>query len=205
MSDKSTGINERNMAKVLRQREWRQLENLRESAVRDPLTGAYNRRFLEEKANEMVKTGTPFALVIFDLDHFKEFNDNYGHNVGDAVLRLFVIVTEGAVKSARPEGMEDLIVRYGGEEFVVLLRGITDLEKAKEISERIRNQLASEEIKFKNLENERQDTVKVTVSGGVAVFRNGDDLETVIERADKALYVAKNFGRNNIKTEKDVA
>nr|MCU0936966.1 GGDEF domain-containing protein [Gammaproteobacteria bacterium] len=125
----------------------------------------------------------PLSLVVLDVDRFKELNDRYGHVAGDRALRA---ISEGLVESLREA---DFIARYGGEEFVVLLPK-TDLPAAGQVAEKLRRAVESRQFQY------RDHRVAVTVSCGVAAFREGDGPETVFERADRALYRAKQAGRN---------
>ena len=156
-------------------------------ATTDPLTGVFNRRtFIELAEQELARTrraGTPLALMMLDLDHFKRVNDTYGHLTGDEVLVSFTRLIRDCVRRG------DLIVRYGGEEFCVLLPG-TPLSAATALAERIRATTASSALTAKPF--------KVTVSIGLTAF-TGDAvtaLGDLLARADEALYRAKGEGRN---------
>jgi diguanylate cyclase (GGDEF)-like protein len=152
----------------------------------DALTGALTRRSaFEYGENELARSsrsGTVFSVLLIDLDHFKEINDKYGHQKGDVVLTEFVQRVEQVLR--RPSVMG----RYGGEEFIVLLPDTTK-EKAVQVAERIQNHLRA-----------HAQQPKVTASIGVASFSQaqGDNLDTMIGRADTALYAAKNNGRDQI-------
>ncbi|MEV8510354.1 GGDEF domain-containing protein [Actinoplanes sp. NPDC051475] len=162
-------------------------------AVTDGLTGLHNRRHLTEmltvEADRAGRTGSPLSVVVIDLDHFKQINDTYGHQAGDAVLVEAASRIRGAIRAT------DVLARYGGEEFVVLLPG-TGGPEAMEISERIRTVLAAGPIPLP-----RHDSITVTASLGAAVSHwgsgtgPGDALDLVAE-ADRALYKAKSAGRN---------
>lgn len=158
-------------------------------ATVDELTKLNNRRHLNIEAPKLIaraaKTGTPFSLIIFDLDFFKRINDTWGHNYGDKVL----ILCAGIIKeSARTT---DLAVRLGGEEFLLVLPGL-GLNTAAQVAERVRHSIATTKITI------RGDTLPVTISGGAAELRSGEDMTDLIGRADKALYRAKQSGRNKI-------
>ncbi|MBK7583200.1 MAG: diguanylate cyclase [Myxococcales bacterium] len=165
---------------------------LYESTVRDPLTRAHNRRYLEERlASELAyaeRHGADLTLAMIDIDHFKRINDGFGHPAGDFVLKK---VSSAISRSLR---VEDVFARFGGEEFVVLLRGITP-EKARQFGERARALLESLVIEW---EAKR---IPVTASLGIATmtaarrFPNGAEL---LAAADAALYAAKNGGRNRV-------
>ena len=160
-------------------------------AATDPLTGVYNRRTFIELAGMALaraqRTRTPLSLVMLDLDHFKRVNDRHGHLVGDEVLKSFVRLVETCLRR------EDLLVRFGGEEFCVLLPEAT-LEGAMVLAERIRNLVAETTLAVDKT------AVKVTVSSGVDSIRGGEQssVETLLERADQALYRAKTAGRNQV-------
>jgi diguanylate cyclase (GGDEF)-like protein len=164
-------------------------------AVTDPLTGIFNRRtFLDLAEKEIARArraSTPLSLVIFDLDHFKGINDRYGHLAGDYVLRRFVEITEICLRQ------EDLFVRYGGEEFCVLLPD-TDVQSAAALAERVR--AAIEYSSFIYLDGKTEKPIKVTVSGGVARLDRefAEDIGSLVARTDEALYAAKEGGRNRI-------
>jgi diguanylate cyclase (GGDEF)-like protein len=152
-------------------------------ASTDPLTGLMNRRSLENRARMLRATGLEYALVMCDLDHFKALNDRFGHETGDRALRVF---TETLRESVRAE---DLTCRYGGEEFVVLLPGIQTHE-AIEVMERVREELARA--------TRRGDVPTFTASFGIAHMSDADDFDDLLERADRALFAAKDAGRDCI-------
>ena len=157
-------------------------------AITDELTGLYNRRGLYELGRREVERALrfdhPLSAVILDIDHFKKINDTYGHATGDQVLQL---LSERCRENLR--GV-DIIGRYGGEEFVILLPE-SDLSEARKVAERLRKNISSEPFLT------RQGEVQITASLGVtAVNGHGKDLSSLIERADQALYTAKQCGRN---------
>lgn len=164
-------------------------------AVTDPLTGVFNRRtFLDLAEKEIARsrrTSSPLSLVLFDLDHFKGINDRYGHLAGDYVLKRFVEIAKICLRQ------EDLLVRYGGEEFCVLLPD-TDVESAAALAERIR--AAIEYSSFVYGEGKTEKAIRVTVSGGVARLDRefAEDIGSLVSRSDEALYAAKEGGRNQI-------
>ncbi|KQT48841.1 response regulator PleD [Aureimonas sp. Leaf454] len=169
----------------------RSLRRTIELAVTDPLTGLSNRRFLETHLPKLIERAEndqrPLAVLIADIDHFKRINDGFGHDVGDAVLRQFAArVNEGLRAS-------DLACRFGGEEFVVLMPD-ADERVARGVAERIR--ASTSDTLFQVGAEQHQ----VTVSVGYAVLRAGDDADSVLKRADRALYEAKRNGRNRIMT-----
>ena len=161
---------------------------LEKSAGTDSLTGLYNRmKFLDLFLTEytiMVQRHNALSLMVLDIDHFKVINDRYGHNIGDEVLIGVSQLLRTQLRNV------DIICRWGGDEFVVLLPGAT-LKESRMIAEKIR-------YKIENLAFEMTE-VSVTVSIGLTKIREGDELSLVIERADKALYLAKNSGRNSIR------
>ncbi|MGH1397682.1 MAG: GGDEF domain-containing protein [Alphaproteobacteria bacterium] len=169
------------------------LERVRKEAMTDSLTGLSNRKALDAAiartcAEAAQDGGETFTFVMFDIDHFKEFNDNYGHQIGDQVLRLVGKTLFDGVKG------RDVVARYGGEEFVMILPN-TDLKSAVTLSNALRLAVAGKEIVNRNT-NEKMG--RITLSGGAAEYIKGETPEDIIERADRALYVAKNNGRNQI-------
>ena len=168
------------------------LESIRYESLTDELTTLANRRHFDqsiERAIEEANTnGESLSLLLSDIDHFKKFNDTFGHQTGDQVLRLVALAVKHNVKS------EDLTCRYGGEEFAVILPR-ADAKKAHEIAERIRHSVFSKElIKRSTGEN----LGRITISVGVANLRPGETANDLIARADEALYAAKAAGRNTI-------
>ena len=159
------------------------------SALTDPLTGIGNRAAMQSAGRTQIELalrhGLPMSLLLIDIDHFKRINDTYGHAKGDVVLQLL------ARTIARTVRRSDQAFRYGGEEFVVLL-GHTDLAGAEVMAERIRILVAG------SRELHRELSEGVTVSVGVGTLREQDTLETLCERADRALYLAKRSGRNRV-------
>jgi diguanylate cyclase (GGDEF)-like protein len=167
--------------------------NLYESATRDGLTHAHNKKFFTEAlAKEFAYVSRhdgKLSLTMFDLDHFKSVNDRFGHLAGDAVLKYFALLVHEQVRS------EDLFARWGGEEFVLLLRDCP-CEQAVRVAERIRRDFA--ELSIRGFPE-----VKATVSGGVSTFVKGrfSNSAELIAGADALLYQAKNAGRNRIVSE----
>jgi two-component system, cell cycle response regulator len=161
-------------------------------ALTDELTGLYNRRYVFAHLNELVTripdAGGGTAVMLFDIDHFKQVNDRYGHPVGDEVLR------ELADRAVRQVRSVDLVGRLGGEEFIVVMPE-TGLSGAMIVADRLRMAVAVDPFARKA----GIDGIPVTVSIGVAVTENGgDELERLLKRADDALYAAKNAGRNKV-------
>lgn len=166
-------------------------ENLRHQSIRDPLTGLYNRRYLEDflfkQLHQAERTNVPFAVIMLDLDHFKRINDSYGHDAGDLVLKEFSHILQEDVR------MGDLAARFGGEEFIVVLYGI-DAEAALERAQNIRKAVSKLQLKYG-----AQQIGSVTVSMGLAMYpADANSVDELIEAADKALYQAKNKGRNRV-------
>ncbi|EKD5157097.1 GGDEF domain-containing protein [Enterobacter cloacae] len=163
-------------------------ETLTDLSMMDPLTGLYNRRGLQSRLENLpaVENGEHFVLLM-DIDHFKAYNDHYGHMMGDQALIRVSAAIRDAVRS------RDIVARFGGEEFMVLLTNIS-LEHARQTAERIRQKVY--DLKIPHMFNERVAT-NVTISIGIAIFEN-EDAEGALEKADKALYEAKHLGRNNI-------
>lgn len=164
-----------------------------EGNIRDILTGAFNRRYLEEELEELTTDGKNFALVLIDTDNFKLINDTYGHPMGDVVLKRLVIEFLNDVKIGRVEGSEDSIARWGGDELAIILRNVSDIEVAKEIIERARKH-----IKGLSFVGEKGEEFRVTISAGVVVNQGKEDLRALIKRVDEALYLAKERGRDQI-------
>jgi diguanylate cyclase len=164
----------------------------------DALTGLANRRSLEEFFRSAqiaaMETGEPLSILMIDIDHFKKFNDSYGHQVGDQVLRLVAKVLQENVRD------HDLAARYGGEELTAVLPG-ADLGVCAEVAERIRRRISEARLTRRTT---GQEIASVTVSIGVAQFRLAESAEAMIERCDRALYQAKRLGRNRTVTENDI-
>jgi len=171
------------------------LEQLRVEVLTDSLTGIGNRKLFDltvlSRVNEANGKGGELCLLMLDIDHFKRFNDSYGHRVGDKVLR----VVANRLKAAAKPG--DLPVRYGGEEFAMILPGMT-LDAATIRANQIREELANQYLRNKATGD---NFGKITVSIGVTQFRHQEQLEDFIRRADAALYRAKDAGRNQVIAE----
>ena len=170
------------------------ISSLERQTLSDPLTGLFNRRYLDSRLTQEVtgssRYGLPLSVLMLDIDHFKQINDGHGHQVGDQVLvSVGKIVAEELRKS-------DVLVRYGGEEFLVITPN-TPQQGAADVAERIRKRIESHDFKFPNQPN----AIRATVSIGVA--RLGDGISTaeqLINAADKNLYRAKHGGRNQVVT-----
>ena len=169
-------------------------EKLRAQAMTDPLTGVFNRRYLQAQATIEIsrarRQNHPIALIAIDIDHFKHINDEYGHDVGDEILKNFTQIVSDQLRQ------EDLLCRVGGEEFAVLLPN-TAIEQAQQVAERIR---ASIEEATTTVEYEgSQQALNITASLGVTSVRDQEkSLKSALKRADIGLYEAKENGRNQI-------
>jgi diguanylate cyclase (GGDEF)-like protein/PAS domain S-box-containing protein len=163
-------------------------ERLRELAMHDELTGLYNRRHVLDLAESEIarvrRTGTPLSLAMVDIDHFKRVNDFFGHAVGDLALKELAAAMRETLRSS------DVPARFGGEEFVLLLTD-TGLEGALAVTERLRERVGRAEVRVDD-----QRVAHFTISAGVAEVAPGETLESLLARADEALYRAKAEGRN---------
>jgi diguanylate cyclase (GGDEF)-like protein len=159
-------------------------KHLTQLATKDPLTNIHNRHMFGELFSKELaifkRESTKLSLMMLDLDHFKKVNDTYGHNIGDAVLKQFADLVSSSVREA------DLFARWGGEEFVLLLRN-AGCEEAYGVGEKIRTLLENEEF---------GEVGVVTCSIGITEVMREDTLQSAIERADSAMYAAKESGRN---------
>ena len=168
---------------------------VRQEASTDGLTGLPNRKTLDatiqEEAEKAKSSRSFLSFIMSDVDHFKKFNDTYGHQLGDQVLKLVAATMTQTVRG------QDTPARYGGEEFCVVLPN-TNLQEARKVAENIRNAVAS-----KKLVNRRKgmDLGKITLSLGVSEYSLGEDVSTFMKRADDALYAAKRSGRNKVVTQ----
>jgi len=163
-----------------------------EKAYNDPLTGLNNRAAFDKTIEQEVDLATrhdhSLSLMMLDIDRFKQINDNYGHIVGDAVLKSFADCIMECMRSS------DIVFRYGGEEFVILLRN-TELVGAILLAERMRVRVEKMKFDYNNIK------LNISVSIGLSEFREGDDRLTLVERADQLLYKAKENGRNQVVAE----
>lgn len=161
-------------------------EQLKKAAVTDKLTGLYNRAhfddLLQEELNRSQRYGDIFGLVLIDFDYFKRINDTYGHQVGDAAL---IEIAELMLKNLRSS---DKIIRWGGEEFIIIYLN-TDREEVLKRAEELRHTIASHH--FETVGNE-------TASMGITLYKNADTVDSIIKRTDNALYRAKEKGRNRV-------
>ncbi|MBI4762968.1 MAG: GGDEF domain-containing protein [Chloroflexi bacterium] len=163
-------------------------ERLRQLAITDELTQAYNRRYFIEIATKVLagtkRYGDSFAIIIFDIDDFKRINDTYGHAAGDQVLRMISEICTTHIRDS------DIFARYGGEEFVILVQRCSPTDIVK-FAERIRITLSQARVLYNQVE------IQFTVSMGAGIFDSQTpDLDTILTRADAALYAAKKQGKN---------
>jgi diguanylate cyclase len=165
-----------------------ELEAQRREALIDPLTGLFNRRAMDHHMEYLWEEDRDLSILVMDIDHFKHINDSYGHAVGDIVIRNVANVVRKCIRG------EDIAVRYGGEEFLVLLPN-TPLEGAIAVAEAIRRRIEALRLVRKN---DSFALAPFTISLGVAKRRGNDDRDSLFERADKALYHAKSNGRNKV-------
>ncbi|WP_158782741.1 GGDEF domain-containing protein [Pantoea sp. BAV 3049] len=174
---------------------YEEKETYSDLSMLDPLTGLYNRRGLKNRLENILDNhaGSHFVLLL-DIDHFKAYNDNYGHAMGDQALARVSVAIRDAVRS------RDIVTRYGGEEFLVLLTNVNE-SIARKLAERIRQYVLDLEIPHRF--NDRVAT-HVTISAGFAPMFE-EDFDGALANADRALYLAKNRGRNNILSYEDIA
>jgi diguanylate cyclase (GGDEF)-like protein len=172
-------------------------EKLRNQSIRDPLTGLFNRRYLEEslelECSRAERSREPIAVVMLDVDHFKRFNDTFGHDAGDVVLKHVGEILRRSIRQG------DLACRYGGEEFVLVMPG-TSVAEAAEVAERVRESIKRLEVAYRN-----QSLGKITISLGVAPHpAAGQTPAELIEAADQMLYAAKSAGRDRVQLFREV-
>jgi len=165
-------------------------ERAEQLAITDPLTGLFNRRYLEEKlSHELIRAkayNRELSIVMADIDYFKRINDTYGHKVGDEVLKALALILKANIRG------EDVVARYGGEEFVILLPNVSKYD-AYRIAERIRVEV--EETSFEEIGVPE----RITVSFGISCFpTDGEEVIDLLKKADQALYQAKSLGRNRV-------
>ena len=161
-------------------------ERLIKLAITDELTGLNNRRhintLLEEEIKRAVRYSNDLSLIGIDIDHFKSINDNFGHDVGDQVLKAFSKLLLHVNRDT------DKVGRWGGEEFILILPHVNG-DTALTLAERLRNEVENESFPIVN---------KITISIGIAAYQQGDTANSLIKHADRALYSAKNKGRNRV-------
>jgi diguanylate cyclase len=168
---------------------------VRTESLTDPLTTLANRKFFNNAIHRLIveaeTRGHPLSVVLTDIDHFKNFNDSYGHLTGDQVLRLVATAVKCEIKG------QDIAARYGGEEFAILLPR-TALTSAVTVAEHIRGSVMRKELVRRST---GECLGRVTISLGVATWRRGDTISSLMERADACLYAAKRAGRNCVIAE----
>jgi diguanylate cyclase len=173
------------------------LEAVRTESLTDPLTSLANRKYFDQSLDKLiaqsVASGEPVALILSDIDHFKAFNDTFGHLTGDQVLRLVALAVKQNVKG------QDIAARFGGEEFAVILPSST-LRAALTVAEHIRRSVMTKELMKRST---GEHLGRVTISIGVAGLKKGETAQSLIERADACLYTAKRCGRNRVMCETD--
>src|SRR5687767_11769043 len=173
------------------------LETVRTESLTDPLTGLANRKQFDDRLTQALadsaERSEPLSLIMTDIDHFKTFNDSWGHLTGDQVLRLVAMSVKQNVKG------QDIAARYGGEEFAVILPN-TVLRSGLTVADHIRRAVMSKELMKRST---GQNLGRVTISLGVATARKGDTMQSLIARADACLYAAKRTARNRVICETD--
>lgn len=164
------------------------IKELEQMALLDRLTQLANRNYIEKELasrfEEMKRINVPFGILFMDIDHFKKFNDNYGHHVGDEVLKF---VAKNFVANARPF---DLFGRWGGEEFIGIIRNISENDHLEALGNRIRSMIERSYIVH------GKEKLNITISMGVTLVKEKDTIDTVMKRADALLYKSKKNGRN---------
>ncbi len=159
---------------------------LKIQVIKDFLTGLFNRRYLEEILRWEIefskRYGHPLSVILLDVDNFKCINDKYGHQTGDLVLKKLAELLKKNLRKS------DIVARYGGEEFIIILPD-TDIKGAVKVAEKLR----------KAIEKLSINGIKITASFGVSQLKDDDDIQKLIKRADKALYIAKRSGKNTVK------
>jgi diguanylate cyclase (GGDEF)-like protein len=167
-------------------------ESLRSQAIRDKLTGLFNRHFMEASLEQEFlrshRNQRPVSIIMLDIDNFKQFNDTYGHDAGDALLKELGATLQNLIRK------EDIACRFGGEEFILILPEAA-IDVAAKRAEHLRKELKCTSFQYLN-----RNIGTVTVSLGVAAYPDhGLDTQTVLRKADEALYKAKNSGRDRMK------
>lgn len=196
---------DRNMARIYRKLQLAEFASLNQKArqagenfdlmlsnTTDPLTGVPNRRGLDRHLEKALGRVNPLSVIMVDIDHFKRVNDTYGHDAGDLVLQQVASVIKNSVRPG------DFMGRFGGEEFMVVCNA--DIDEAVEIAERVRQAVMSTPVSISD-----SVTVSITASFGVARHLPGEDALAVVKRADRALYNAKNEGRNRVQMVGDLS
>ncbi|MCF6249321.1 MAG: GGDEF domain-containing protein, partial [Desulfobacula sp.] len=176
----------------------KELEKSQQEAQTDNLTNLINRRGLEKKFElERIRArqnAAPFSIIFIDIDHFKKVNDTFGHLVGDSLLKSIAKLLQSQLRK------NDIAARFGGEEFLILLPE-TGIEGAKAVGQKIRGALSTKEWKIKDT---GKSMGKVTVSMGIALYKFNESEKALIKRADDALYLAKQNGRDKIVSQDEL-
>lgn len=171
-----------------------EVARLERISLTDPLTLAFNRRYMDRRLSEEIKRSRrfdrPLSLAVIDFDHFKKINDTYGHHCGDALLREVAFIFRANVRE------HDIVTRTGGDEFVILMPD-SDLAAAKSALARLMKIMAGQDIV---IDEEEALSVRTTMSVGVTQLRGKDGAKSLLERADAAMYKAKKAGRNRIRS-----
>ena len=169
-----------------------EMEQIRKEAFTDTLTGIANRKKFDLEIVRLVAEArseiTPLSMIFIDIDHFKSFNDTFGHQIGDQVLRLVARSLKDSLKG------QDFSCRYGGEEFVIILPQ-TPVNGAMKIADILREKIRSKDIKNRST---GETLSRISISCGVAQLKNEEEIDHWVERADRALYKAKQEGRNRV-------
>ncbi len=167
----------------------RRLAHLKKDAMTDQLTGVGNRQFggdkLRESLENLNRCGVSFGLLFIDVDHFKNVNDTYGHNIGDKVLIVVAQTISNALRDM------DELARWGGDEFVVIVSDVTE-DEFHDVARRVHEVIEGSWLSINNV------TIKVTISIGGAMAEKGDTIGSLVERADLLMFKSKNAGRNRI-------
>lgn len=175
-----------------------ELEEARIDATIDPLTGLYNRKVLTQKLDHLIDQengATPLSVLMLDIDHFKRFNDTYGHLIGDEVIRKVAITLKQSANSS------SIAARYGGEEFILVMPN-SDIEEALELANHIKQAVSNIAL----IKRKSQEKLPgITISIGAASIKQGEARDDLLERADQALYAAKKNGRNRVVSEKQLS
>ena len=171
------------------------VSRLERETLTDPLTGIFNRRYLDRRLHEEAavarRYGRPLSVMLLDIDHFKRTNDGYGHQIGDHVLSALVEAVAGVLRES------DIFARYGGEEFMVIAPHTPQL-RATDLAERLRKCIEAHQFKLTNERGEDLD-IRLTVSIGVASFSDEiADMDKLVHAADENMYRAKHEGRNRV-------
>jgi diguanylate cyclase len=175
----------------------KELEGTKQAAKTDMLTGLLNRRGFDETIVQVIEnlktTHEPLCIIMLDIDFFKKVNDAYGHLIGDTVLKMLSGLIKDSIKG------KDIAARFGGEEFILALPQ-TPIKGAHALAEQIRLNLKRMNLKIKGT---GESISQITISLGIALYRDGESIESVIKRADEALYQAKDTGRDKTVSECD--